>query len=70
MYLVNLESLDFQDKEMIKAMVNKHYTFTGSRIALKLMTGWAQESVHFVKVMPRDYKAALLKKKSRLLKQA
>ena len=70
MELVNLESLDFQDKEMIKAMVNKHYTFTGSRIALKLMTGWAQESVHFVKVMPRDYKAALLKKKSRMLKQA
>ncbi|MEM6765129.1 MAG: glutamate synthase large subunit [Bacteroidota bacterium] len=70
MELVNLESLDFQDKDLIKSMVNKHYTFTGSRIALKLMTGWSQEFVHFVKVMPRDYKAALLRKKSRMLKQA
>ncbi len=57
--LVDLDPLSFEDKELLKSMIDKHYTFTGSRRALKLITDWEEAFRHFVKVMPRDYKAVL-----------
>ncbi|MEO1450654.1 MAG: glutamate synthase-related protein, partial [Bacteroidota bacterium] len=62
--LVDLDPLEAADKERIKALVEKHYAFTGSRIALKLITGWDAAWPHFVKVMPRDYKRILAERAS------
>ncbi len=58
--MVDLETIKYDDIDLVKKMISKHYTFTGSRIALKLMTDWSRELANFVKVMPKDYKAALL----------
>ena len=57
--LVDLDELEPSDKEQLKQLIQKHYTFTGSRIALKMMTDWEGAFAHFVKVMPRDYKRVL-----------
>ncbi|MEM7655543.1 MAG: glutamate synthase large subunit [Bacteroidota bacterium] len=57
--LVDLDELEASDKEHLQQLIQKHYTFTGSRIALKIMTDWEGAFAHFVKVMPRDYKRVL-----------
>jgi len=59
--LVELEALEPEDVQKLKELVEKHYACTGSRTALRLMTDWEEALRHFVKVMPRDYKAVLLR---------
>ncbi|MEL6849619.1 MAG: glutamate synthase large subunit [Bacteroidota bacterium] len=61
--LVDLEKIPVEDEVFLRDMISRHYTFTGSRIALKIMTDWRQELLHFVKVMPRDYKRILESRK-------
>ncbi|MEZ4825251.1 MAG: glutamate synthase large subunit [Bacteroidia bacterium] len=58
--LVVFDPLEYDDTETIKNLVSRHYTYTGSRIALKLMTDWPAAFDHFVKVIPTDYKKILL----------
>ena len=40
-------------------MVTRHYTYTGSPVAKRVIDHWYQLHAKFVKVMPRDYKRAL-----------
>ncbi|WNJ20946.1 glutamate synthase large subunit [Pontibacter sp. G13] len=58
---VDLDPLTFSDTELLKELISRHYNFTGSRTALRLVTDWEQEVQHFVKVMPKEYKAILEK---------
>ena len=58
--MVDLDPLSFEDKTLLGEMLERHYAFTGSRIALKLITDWESAYRHFVKVMPREYKRALV----------
>ncbi|RMG70393.1 MAG: glutamate synthase subunit alpha, partial [Bacteroidetes bacterium] len=57
--MVDLDPLSFEDKELLRELVDRHYAFTGSRIGLKLITDWEAAFPDFVKVMPRDYKRVL-----------
>lgn len=59
MELVDLDPLAQDDIDLLKSMIKKQYQFTGSRRALKIMTDWEAAWPRFIKVMPRDYKAAL-----------
>ncbi|TAE55441.1 MAG: glutamate synthase large subunit, partial [Bacteroidetes bacterium] len=61
--MVDFDQLEYEDIAELKDLIQKHYSYTGSRIALKLMTDWAAGFDHFIKVMPRDYKAALEKRR-------
>lgn len=67
--LVDLDPLSPEDKELLQNMIDKHYNFTGSRIALKIITDWEAAFEHFIKVMPRDYKAVLEVQKQDSLKK-
>lgn len=58
--LVEFDPLEYLDIETLKNLISRHYTYTGSRIALKLMTDWSEAFDHFVKVIPTDYKRVLL----------
>lgn len=61
--MVSLESLDNEDEEKIKSMLRKHEEYTGSDVADDILKQWPLTSKHFVKVIPNDYKAILMKNK-------
>ncbi|HVY14622.1 MAG TPA: glutamate synthase large subunit, partial [Rhodopila sp.] len=48
------------DAERLRILVERHLLFTGSSRARSLLDDWDTALPHFVKVMPRDYKRALL----------
>ena len=59
--LVDLESPGEQDITYLHQMVSRHRHLTGSPLAARILEQWTNQVDHFVKVMPRDYKAALEK---------
>ncbi len=52
------------DAERLRILVERHLLFTGSSRARALLDDWDAALPHFVKVMPRDYRRALLDLKS------
>ncbi|MDX2284044.1 MAG: glutamate synthase large subunit [Bacteroidia bacterium] len=60
--MADLEALDFEDHQILKALIRKHYALTGSRTALKIMTNWPEAFERFTKVMPREYKAVMMRR--------
>jgi glutamate synthase (NADPH) large chain len=48
------------DAERLRILVERHLLFTGSSRARELLENWDDALQHFIKVMPRDYKRALL----------
>ena len=43
----------------LKAMIKKHFLYTDSPVAKKILDNWEQNLCHFAKVMPTDYKRVL-----------
>ncbi|MFA5787191.1 MAG: glutamate synthase subunit alpha, partial [Actinomycetota bacterium] len=60
MDLVDLESCDAEEESWLHDLVARHRAETGSAVADRLLSDWRQAATRFVKVMPRDYKRALL----------
>jgi len=58
--LVDLEPLAAGDARELRRMIEIHADLTGSSVAGSLLAGWIQAVRTFVKVIPRDYKRALL----------
>ena len=48
------------DAERLRILVERHHMHTGSARAKALLDDWANAVTRFVKVMPRDYRRALL----------
>ncbi len=61
--MVELEAMTEEDKEEVRLMIEKHFKYTGSDPAEWVLENWAVAADLFVKVMPKDYKAALQKQK-------
>ncbi len=62
MELVGLESLtEAREIDLVRGLVEKHFTHTGSAVARRVLDQWAQLLPKFVKIMPTDYKKALEK---------
>lgn len=61
--MVDFDPLDLNDYRDLKRRIDKHYLYTDSDIAEKILSDWDNEVMKFVKVMPRDYKKVLLKRK-------
>ncbi len=57
---VGLEMLDIADAELVQRMVRKHFQATRSERADEVLRKWETYAPKFVKVMPQDYKRALL----------
>jgi glutamate synthase (NADPH/NADH) large chain len=57
--MVELESLDADDRRWLFEIVGRHRTETGSAVAERLLDSWDSAVEHFVKVMPRDYRRVL-----------
>ena len=50
----------FYDAERLRILLERHHLYTGSARARALLEDWDAALPRFVKVMPRDYRRALL----------
>jgi glutamate synthase (NADPH/NADH) large chain len=57
--MVDVEPLEQEDVEALRALVQRHLVETESVVAAALLEKWDAEVVEFVKVMPRDYRRIL-----------
>lgn len=69
MEMVEFDELDLSDMDYIKKMVTNHMKFTGSKVAEEILTDWGIKVKSFVKVMPVEYKAILMKNQKKKKKQ-
>ena len=60
--MVDLDPLGDADLELLKKMIRNHYSYTQSELAQEILEHWDKAKDHFVKVMPKDYKAVLAEK--------
>ena len=61
MEMIEFEKPNSQDLDLIKKLIEDHYTYTSSELAKSLISNWNIESKRFVKIMPTEYKLALEK---------
>jgi glutamate synthase (NADPH/NADH) large chain len=59
--MVDLDPLASDDKEQIQALLRKHISLTGSKLAQEILNNWNEASTQFVKVYPKEYKKVLEK---------
>jgi glutamate synthase (NADPH) large chain len=61
--MVDLETLDPEDVELVRHLVGRHVETTDSSVGKALLDAWHTDpdgtTARFVKIMPRDYKAVL-----------
>jgi glutamate synthase (NADPH/NADH) large chain len=57
--MVDLEPLTSEDREFLRATVERHREYTGSDVADRLLSQWESEVESFRKVMPQDFKRVL-----------
>jgi glutamate synthase (ferredoxin) len=57
--MVGLERMDPEDEALVRRMIVKHASYTGSRRAAEILGRWDELAPLFVKVMPNDYKRML-----------
>jgi glutamate synthase domain-containing protein 2/glutamate synthase domain-containing protein 3 len=57
---------DVDDSILLHRLLTRHAEFTGSTKAKEILADWSAWAKRFVKVMPRDYKRALLERAERL----
>ena len=61
--MVDLDTLDDEDKSLLKRLIQNQFDFTKSDIAQQILENWNLEVSNFIKVFPRDYKFVLQKRK-------
>jgi len=54
--MVEIEALGADDVAEVKGLAERHYKYTKSDRAKKILADWSAYSTKFVKVMPKDYK--------------
>ncbi|WP_305829973.1 glutamate synthase large subunit [Photobacterium leiognathi] len=62
--LVDLDPIEKEDQELLLNMLTKHVALTGSTVAELFLSNFEDNLKKMVKVMPRDYKAVLQKRKA------
>lgn len=61
--MVDIDPFEKEDKAELKRLLTNHFENTKSDVAEKILANFDAEIENFAKVMPRDYKAVLLKRK-------
>ena len=57
---MDLDPVTDADEEELRALIAEHAQRTGSLVARNILAQWERARERFVKVMPRDYKQALV----------
>jgi len=50
------KNLSNEDADTIRSMIKKHFIYTGSLLAERLLDSWTETLENFVKIIPTDYK--------------
>jgi glutamate synthase (NADPH/NADH) large chain len=61
MELVELSDLNVQDAAELRELIENHYAYTQSSVAQKILADWENYLPRFIKVLPTDYKLALIR---------
>lgn len=61
--MVDLDPVEQDDIELLKDLIQQHYTYTGSTVAQFILNDFDNQLKNFVKVFPSDYKKVLQKRK-------
>jgi glutamate synthase (NADPH/NADH) large chain len=61
--MVGFDLLEEEDVNTLHTLIANHQAFTKSTVAAKILKNWDKSLLNFVKVMPKDYKAVLEKRK-------
>jgi len=68
--MVELEQVvDPEDIRILRDLINRHFTYTGSRKAERVLAAWDAMLPKFVKIMPIDYKRVLAERKAAAAKE-
>ena len=59
--LVNVKHLGQGDARLLRVLIQKHHSYTGSERARTILDDWNEYLPKFVKVMPVEYRQALQK---------
>ena len=62
--MIFIEELGNDDLSELRAHIRNHFKHTGSLRALKMLKNWTSVKGDFIKIMPKEYKAVLAKKKA------
>jgi glutamate synthase domain-containing protein 3 len=57
--MVELEALSDEDDAALHELVRRHYDYTQSQVAWRILSGWKQLAGNFRKVMPVEYRRVL-----------
>ena len=68
--MVDLDPCDVNDKNDLFTMIQQHFDYTGSTVAKFILDDFDNQLRHFVKVFPKDYKAALTQKATGVIEKA
>lgn len=64
MEMVGFDPLEDEDKSLLKRLISSHLENTKSGVAKHILSNFEAELTHFIKVMPKDYKVVLAKRKA------
>jgi len=64
MEMVEFDSIFEADEKELKQMIKNHFKYTNSDLAYRILDDWENSLSNFVKVMPTDYKKALVRLES------
>ena len=67
--MVDLDPMEQEDYEALRKLIRAHFLHTSSKVANEILQDWDNAKTQFVKVMPRDYKAVLAKRKKKATKK-
>ena len=59
--MIEFENPSNQDLDLVKKLIENHFTYTSSKIAERFLNNWDKESKNFIKIMPTEYKLAIEK---------
>ncbi len=59
MSMVELDPMEERDLGLVKDLIHRHYEYTESAVAWRILSGWKESARHFVKVMPVEYRKVL-----------
>ncbi|HKO81734.1 MAG TPA: glutamate synthase large subunit, partial [Chitinophagaceae bacterium] len=62
--MVDLDECDLNDKNELFTMIQKHYEYTGSRVAKFILDDLGNQLKYFIKVFPTDYKKVLAQRRT------
>jgi glutamate synthase domain-containing protein 2/glutamate synthase domain-containing protein 1/glutamate synthase domain-containing protein 3 len=59
--MVELDELDERDLATVRGLIQRHYDYTHSAVAWRLLSGWKDTTKQLVRVMPVEYRSVLAK---------